>query len=184
MPTKEQTPKMIFAEAAKFRFIGLFVAILFSLGMWAVFCEAQEVDKEDAPRGQLKLEGKSVERLVLRREDGRTERFNQPGQTIELREGKYELIESHLKGGYVCFQGTGTQNPWITVATGEPAVLKVGAPLKQTLKVKRRGQALALDYKLLGIGGEAYARSDRSKPPSFVVYTGDKEITSGQFAYG
>ena len=172
---------MRFAGAARFRFAGLFVTILFSLGMCVVFCRA---DEQYAGRGEIKLQGKHIERLVLWREDGRTENFKQPGQIIELPEGRYKLTESHLKGGYVCFQGTGAPNPWITVAAGEPGVLKVGAPLKKTLKVRRRGKALALDYKLLGIGGEAYARADRSNPPSFAVYKGDQEIASGQFAYG
>lgn len=184
MPADEQTLKVIFAGAARFRFLCLLTAAVFAWGIGVVVCQARQADERAAGRGEIKLEGEHVERVVLRREGGRTENFEQPGETIELREGRYKLIESHLKGGYVCFQGTGTQNPWITVATGEPAVLKVGAPLKQTLKVKRRGKALALDYKLLGIGGEAYARADRSNPPSFTVYKGDQEIASRQFAYG
>lgn len=98
--------------------------------------------------------------------------------------GEYHLLESHLDGGYACFQGGGRQNKWITIAENTPAVLKVGAPLKQTLEVKRQGRSLALGYKLLGIGGEAYAEADRSNPPGFTVYKGDQEIASGQLAYG
>jgi len=134
--------------------------------------------------GELKLEGEHVERLVLRGKDGHTERFDQPGEVVELPVGEYQLLESHLDGGYTCFQGGGPQNKWITIAQNAPAVLKVGTPLNQTLEVKRQGRTLALDYKLLGVGGEAYTQEDRSNPPSFTVYKGDQEIASGQLAYG
>jgi len=134
--------------------------------------------------GELKLEGEHVERLVLQRMDGHTERFDRPGEVVELPVGQYHLLESHLDGDFACFQGAGPQNKWITVAENTPAVLKVGAPLKQTLQVKRQGKCLTLDYKLLGIGGEGYTHEDRSNPPGFTVYKGDQEIASGQLAYG
>ena len=73
---------------------------------------------------------------------------------------------------------------WVEVDEDKPAVLKVGAPLKQIVKATRQGRVLALDYKLSGIGGETYVRDDRSKPPTFTVYKGDKKIASGTFEYG
>jgi len=134
--------------------------------------------------GELKLEGEHVERLVLQRKDGHTERFDQPGEVVELPVGQYQLHESHLDGGYDCLQGGGTQKKWITIAENAPAVLKVGTPLKQILEVKRQGRTLALNYKLLGVGGEVYTQEDRSNSPSFTIYKGDQEIASGQLAYG
>jgi len=73
---------------------------------------------------------------------------------------------------------------WIDVGEDKPAVLKVGAPLKQILKAERQGRVLTLDYQLLGIGGENYVRDDRDNPPTFTVYKGDKKIASGTFEYG
>ena len=175
---------MISAGPGRFTFLCLLTAAISAWGIGVVFCQAGQAEGQDVARGTIKLEGKCVERLVLWQEDGPTKRLDQPGETIELPEGEYKLIESHLKGGCVCFQGTGTQNPWITVAAGEPAILKVGAPLKQTLEAKRRGKVLTLDYKLLGVGGEGYACEDRSKRPRFAAYKGDQEIASGQFEYG
>jgi hypothetical protein len=134
--------------------------------------------------GELKLEGEHVERLVLWRMDGHTERFDRPGEVVELPVGQYQLHEAHLDGGYDCLQGGGAQNKWITIAENTPAVLKVGTPLKQILEVKRQGRTLALNYKLLGIGGEAYTRADRNNPPDFTVYKGEQEIASGQLSYG
>ena len=173
----------MFAQTATFRFIFLFITVLFVMGTENCLCEGQEAGKQDSALGELKLEGEHVERLVLRRKDGRTERFEQPADTIELPEGQYQLLESRLKGDYACFQG-GPKVAWVEVAKDKPAILKVGAPLKQTLDVKRRGKALVLDYKLLGLGCEIYTCPDRTKPPTFAIYKGDKEIASGNFQYG
>lgn len=171
----------MFVQTKKAKFIGSFNAILLFLATGTSLCMAQG---QRSVLGELKLEGKHVERLVLQRKDGQTERFDQPGETFKLPVGQYRLLESQLNGGYDCFQGVGPQIKWITITENVPAVLKVGAPLKQILEVKRRGKVLMLDYKMLGIGGEAYASTDRSNPPSFTVYKGDKEIASGQFKYG
>ena len=173
--------KRFFMQDLKF---GLIIPFVIASVFWnsgVSCCLAQEQEKA---LGELKLEGEHVERLVLQRKDGHTDRFDQPGEVVELPVGEYQLLESHLDGGYTCFQGGGPQKKWITIAENVPAVLKVGTPLKQTLEVKRQGRTLALDYKLLGIGGEGYTRADRSNPPGFTVYKGDQEIASGQLAYG
>jgi hypothetical protein len=172
---------MLSAQTKKVKFVDSVSPILLILAIGTCLCKAQD---QRSVLGELRIEGEHVERLVLQRKDGHTERFDQPGEVVELPVGQYLLLESHLDGGYACFQGGGPQNKWITIAENAPAVLKIGTPLKQTLKVKRQGRTLALDYKLLGIGGEAYTHEDRSKPPSFTVYKGEQEIASGQLAYG
>jgi len=91
------------------------------------------------------------------------------------------LQEAHLKNGYSC-RTMGRDR--VMVAEDKPAVLKVGAPLKQTVKAQRRGRILALNYELLGVGGEMYVSANRTKPPTFTVYKGDKEIASGKFEFG
>jgi len=172
---------MMFAHTTKVKLVGTFIAILLFLAIGTCLCKAQD---QKSTLGELKLESEHVERFILWRKDGHIERFNQPGEVVELPVGQYHLMESHLDGGYSCIQGAVPQNKWITIDENKPAVLKVGAPLKQTLEVKRQGKVLVLDYKLLGIGGEAYTHEDRSNPPSFTVYKGDQEIASGQLAYG
>ena len=162
--------------------LGLIMTFIIVLVIWnfkAPCCLAK-----DRALGKLKIEGEHVEHLVLQDKEGRTRRFDKPGKTIELPMGQYQLQESHLDDGYVCFQRPRLQDKWITISENKPVVLKVGAPLKQTLKVKRRGKSLVLDYKLLGIGGESYNNNDRNKPPRLVVYNGDEEINSGRFEYG
>lgn len=163
---------------------GLIIPFVIASVFWnsgASCCLAQRQEKA---LGELKLEGEHVERFVLQGKDSHTERIDQPGESIELPVGQYRLLESHLDGGYDCFQGAGPQSKWITIAENAPAVLKIGAPLNQTLTVKRQGKVLTLDYKLIGIGGEAYTSAERSNPPSLTVYRGDQEIASGQFSYG
>ncbi len=175
---------MIFAQTAKFRFIGLCITILLFLGTGVYLCQAQETDRPNSALGELKLEGKYIDLLVLRRKDGRTERFNRPEETIKLPAGEYQLLEARLEGGYTCRIMRVSGRDWVTVDEDKPAVLKVGAPLKQTVKAKRQGRILILNYELLDVGGEIYTSSNRNKPPTFTVYKGDKEIASGKFEFG
>ena len=145
--------------------------------------EAREEAGQKPAQGELKLEGKYIKQLTLEhREDRNRVKFDQPGEIIKLAVGKYFLREVQLEGGYAC-QIWSDAN-CVEVGEDKPAVLKAGAPLKQILKAERQGRVLVLDYKLLGIGGETYARDDRSNPPTFTVYQGDKKIASGTFEYG
>jgi len=175
---------MIFAQTTKFRFVGLCITILLFLGTGVYLCQAQETDRPNSALGELKLQGKYIDRLVLRRKDGRTERFNRPAETIKLPAGEYHLQEVRLEGGYTCRLLSVSGRDWVTVDEDKPAVLKVGAPLEQTVKAKRQGRILVLNYELVGAGGEKYTGGDRSKPPTFTVYKGDKEIASGKFEFG
>ena len=175
---------MIFTHTAKFRFVSLFITTLFFLGIGICLCQAQEANKQNSALGELKLEGKYIDLLVLRRKDGRTERFNQPEETIKLPAGEYQLLEARLEGGYTCRIMRVSGRDWVTVDEDKPAVLKVGAPLKQTVKAKRQGRILILNYELLDVGGEIYTSSNRNKPPTFTVYKGDKEIASDKFEFG
>lgn len=162
----------------------MFVGIAILLGTGLCFCRAQETSKQPADIGELKLEGKNIQRLVLQRKNDRQETFRQPGESISLPSGEYQLYEVRLQGGYICYAWRESGAPSITVTSDKPAVLKIGAPLRQTIKVERQGRVLVLNYKLLGVGGESYSFDDRSKPPIFTVYKGDKEIASGKFEFG
>lgn len=167
------------SRTRKCLFIGLFAStvIVLGTGSWG--------QEQDSAVGELKLEGKHVERLVLSQKNGSRKKFDKPGETIKLAVGEYRLQEVSLEGGYSC----GITMPisdanWVTVAEDKPAVLKVGAPLKQVVKVERRGSVLQLGCELLGVGGEKYTSDRRSGPPRFIVYKAGKEIASGNFEYG
>ncbi len=170
---------MMFAHTTKVKLVGSFIAILLFLAIETCLCKAQEANKQDSATGELKLEGKYIERLVLKQMNGPIKSIDHPAETTKLPTGKYLLQEVHLIDGYSC-----RKNQWVIIANDKPAVLKYGAPLKQTVKIKRQGSVLVLNYELLGQGGENYTSSNRSKPPTFTIYKGDKEIASDKFEFG
>jgi hypothetical protein len=64
-------------------------------------------------------------------------------------------------------------------------VLLAGGPLTNSVDVMRRGKYLALNYRLTGVGGGyQLVNQDRSHPPEFTVYQGDRKIGSGKFEFG
>lgn len=136
-----------------------------------------------APLGDLKIEGEYIERLLLRRNDGHSEVFADPTGTVRLPSGQYLMQEIRLKGGYN--HRTMPRNSQITITADEPALLKVGGPLKRTINVRRQGRMLELTYALAGIGGETYAAvRNANKAPSFAIYKGDRKIADGEFEFG
>ena len=132
--------------------------------------------------GEVRLEGQHIERLVLCRKDGDTEQFSRPDEIIKLPVGEYRLQDVRLKDGFI-YRSNNSKYNWVTVSRDEPAILKVGAPLKQTLKIERRGPILTLNYELAGVGGETYAVT-RSNHPQFTVFKGEKKVTSCEFEFG
>jgi len=59
-----------------------------------------------------------------------------------------------------------------------------------TAKVTRQGKSLQLDYDLVDAGGRSYRNTTSyvvpgGRPaPRFVIYEGEREISSGTFRYG
>jgi hypothetical protein len=176
---------MIFAQSGKFRVANQLITIMLLLMIAVCLCQAQETNDQDPTTGEIKLGGKSIIRLILRREDNNEkEEFRRPEQTIKLPTGKYSLHEVHLEGGYICYASRGPKRHLVSVTSDETATLKIGAPLEQTVKVNRQGRNLAMNYELLGVGGEKYTGGNSGEPPIFTVYRGDKEIASDKFEYG
>lgn len=142
--------------------------------------------------GELKIEGHYISELVLCRKDGHIETFTTPNEELneilKLPLGEYRIQEVRLRGGYYYdSRRTSLYNKsnWVTITESNPAVLKVGAPLKQTVKIKRQGPILVFNYELVGMGGETYTgTSSRNKRPAFMVYRGDKEVAAGKFEFG
>jgi hypothetical protein len=112
------------------RITGLFVLFLTTAVVLPESVSNAPPHQRKQALGELKIEGKYVERLVLCRKNGRTEQFNEPNETINLAVGEYRLQEVRLKGGYICNSLRSSTTNWIAVTESESAVLKVGAPLK------------------------------------------------------
>ncbi|MFB0554480.1 MAG: hypothetical protein ACETWQ_14340 [Phycisphaerae bacterium] len=175
---------MIFPQTAKLRFTSSLITILLFLGIGVCLCEAQEALEQNSAAGELNLQGENIEYLVLIRKDGHKEIISRPTGTVKLPVGEYRLQQVRLRGGYICRSSRTPVSDWIIVAESKPAVLKVGGPLKHSVRVQRQGRILVLNYGLQGVGSEIYTGGDRSKPPTFTVYKCDKKIASGKFEFG
>jgi len=160
---------------------------------WAVACtlllsgswQARPAWGQDSARGELRIEGTHITKIILEGgDDSHREELSDPCGSVSLPVGTYRVQHIELQGGYAC-QAPGLVGlKSIAVMEGTPDVLKVGGPLRQEVKVRRQGRMLVLNYELLGIGGEKYSDTSRTKPPHFAVCKGDKAIASGQFEYG
>jgi hypothetical protein len=137
----------------------------------------------DAAKGELKIAGTQISRLVLAGKDNVPQEWSNLSGSVSLPVGIYGVQRIELQGGYSTYSpGDLTK---VTISADRPAVLKMGGPLQQRVRVERRGSALVLNYELVGIGDERYMSANRSPtPPSFTVYREDKAIASGRFEYG
>ena len=147
------------------------------------FGNQADSQSEQPIKYELKLEGEDV-RLLILQSGNEKQTFDEPGKSIMLEPGTYQISQLMLKSGLVHFPSGGSKRLGpIQIGPGAPAVLKAGGPLDQRISVARKGQLLTMEYHLIGVAGEWY-RNDRRYPPVFVVYKGDKEITSGKFRFG
>jgi hypothetical protein len=161
--------------------VALFCVAFFSGGFALAGQGAGEAEQNPA-LGELRLQGEGIERLVLQTGD-KSKTIEQPGQSIMLEPGVYEVKQVHLKGGFTHYNFREPQITPVQVGPGAPASVKAGGPLRQVVKVQRRGKMLVMDYQLIGAGGEWY-RVSGGQRPSFTVYKGDKKIASGKFEFG
>jgi hypothetical protein len=143
---------------------------------------------EQQPKlGELKITGDYVQRATL--EGGPyLVVLDKPAGVVKVPVGRYGQAKVCLKKGDVqaYLDGrTRAATGHVTVSEAAPAVLTVGGPLTNSVSINRQGRKLALNYQLVGAGG-AYQMvgQDRSHPPEFAVYQGDKKVGSGKFEFG
>ena len=137
--------------------------------------------------GELRVAGDFVRRVTL---EGGSYMvvIDKPEAVVRVPVGSYGRSKVCLKKGDAeAYLDGRTQSSAgrITVSDSKPAVLTAGGPLTNSVSVGRRGKYLALNYQLVGAGG-AYqlVNQDRSHPPEFTIYQGDKKVGSGKFQYG
>jgi hypothetical protein len=115
--------------------------------------------------------------------------LDQPSGVVKIPTGGYNQPIVHLEqNGAEAFCNS-AQSPAgrrISVDDKTPAVLNAGGPLTNSVIASRHGEDLRLDYRLVGVGGETYqlANQNRSQPPEFAIFKGDKKIASGTFEFG
>jgi hypothetical protein len=143
---------------------------------------------EEQPKlGELKITGEFVRRVTL--EGGPyLVVLDRPGVTARAPVGRYNSTRLCLeKGGTEAYLDAQTQaaSGRLSISENAPAVLRAGGPLTNSVSVNRRGKQLSLNYRLVGVGGVyQVANQDRSHPPEFAIYQGEKKIASGRFQYG
>jgi len=143
---------------------------------------------EQPALGELKINGHFIQRAILPGGPYLVV-LDQPETVVKVPVGKYNRPEVWLKqGDTVAYRPTYAVRPdqGIAVDGNKPGVLTAGGPLTNSVSISRQGKSLRFDYQLLGAGGEVYqlARVDRSQPPEFAVYRGDRKIASGKFEFG
>jgi hypothetical protein len=143
---------------------------------------------QSAPLGELKITGKFIQRLVLPGGPYLVV-LDQPAASVQVPTGSYNQPDIRLgqNGAEAfCQSGQSQLGRRISVNDKTPAVLNVGGPLTNSVTASRHGQDLRLFYRLVGAGGETYqlANENRSHPPEFAIYKGDRKIASGKFEFG
>jgi hypothetical protein len=138
--------------------------------------------------GELKITGDFVRRIILQGEPYLVI-VDQPEPVVKIPVGRYHQPGVWLKKGDAeAYRDSGPMRSekWITVDEKKPVVLAAGGPLTNSVSLSRHGKYLRLNYQLLGVDGELYQRTlaDRSHPPEFAVYKGDRKIASGKFEFG
>lgn len=143
---------------------------------------------EQTPKlGELKIAGAYVQRATL--EGGPyVVVLDQPAGTVKVPVGRYNAARVWVKRGdteaYLDEPFQAVRQ--IKVDEKAPAVLLAGGPLTNSVSVMRRGKYLAMNYRLTGVGGASYqlVNLDRSHPPEFTVYQGEKKVAAGKFEFG
>jgi hypothetical protein len=138
--------------------------------------------------GDLEITGQFIGRLVLKGGPYLV-MLDEPAGMVKVPTGSYSQVDVRLeKDGALAYLDSGSARPvrQISVNDKTPAVLNVGGPLTNSVTANRHGQDLLMNYQLVGAGGEVYQMptQDRTKPPKFAVYSGEKKIASGEFEYG
>ena len=152
--------------------------------------------------GRLNIEGTAVESIRLEKRIGHSDAHAPgepgtvrcPGPSISLPTGEYLLQQINLKGGYSCNVPFGVMGPdgkelrgpeWFTISRDKPCSLKIGAPLKPSVRAIRRGPTIIIAYELLDSQGRGYVSEKRDNPPRFTVSdSSGREIAAAAFEYG
>jgi hypothetical protein len=173
-------PKNLFLEGRQFRMEFRFETAGGNLPVTATITETH------SPVADLALEGALIRGLILKGDD-RLVIMDAPGHTIAIPADTYRLQGVQLQPspnapGLICTV-EGSRFP---VTAGAANILKVGAPLQSTVAAERNGKMLRMRFLVKGATGEEYSitNPDKSRPPKFVIYRGDRQVASGSFQYG
>jgi len=138
--------------------------------------------------GGLKLAGAFLQRVILEAGDY-TVVLDSPPPLVKVPVGTYGQPRAWLKRGdaQACRSPGGlVTTSRIAITENQTVDLTLGGPLTNSVAISRRTKQLVFNYQLLGADGVPYqlTSGDRSKPPEFIVFQGEKKIASGSFEFG
>jgi hypothetical protein len=143
------------------------------------------VFEEAAPElAWLRLTGSAIKTLVLKGDTLVV--LDSPKRMVKVPAGTYRTEWAQLQSPDRRLQPVGLLYETVHLTATTPAVLDVGGPLNNSVKPRRDGQSLVLEYELTGAGGTVYRQinQDRNHPPTLVIYRNGKTVCSGSFSYG
>jgi hypothetical protein len=134
--------------------------------------------------GELKISGTSVKRLILRGDCSVV--LDSPESIVKVPLGKYATSYVLLQRENSPASAMAVFSEDVSITETAPAVLNIGGPLHNDVRVRRNGEELIFDYQLVDPSGKTYAlaNQDANNPPEFAIYKGDRKIYSGKFQYG
>ncbi|HUC84735.1 MAG TPA: hypothetical protein VL970_06035 [Candidatus Acidoferrales bacterium] len=149
---------------------------------------ALEFVEKSVPLGDLKISGQFIRRLVLRG-GAYLVICDSPSETVKAPTGNYYLPDVLLEQKGVqafCNSAAWRTQRTVKVADHTLANLVAGGPLTNTVSAARHGEDLTMNYQLMGAGGQIYQMMnlDRSKPPEFAIYKGQRKVAAGNFEFG
>ncbi len=139
---------------------------------------------EQTELGDVKFSGEHLQRVAMHGGPYLV-MLDQPTGAVKVPAGTYSQASVWLKSG-----DTEAYSPQrsssILVRTGQTSEVSLGGPLTNSVAVARRMNSLNLSYSLVGAAGMTYelSKQDRTKPPEFAIYQGDKKLASGKFEFG
>jgi len=134
---------------------------------------------------ECEVTGRCIARLFFKRYDGTPVILDQPDRRVAIPVGRYFIQDVYVDGGPSVGVVSGGHRNGFEVSTTTPTVIRMGAPLRNTVQVLYQGwdNALGLYYDLQGADGEYYAppNPDGKQTPRFAVYWKGIRIGSGSF---
>jgi hypothetical protein len=133
---------------------------------------------------ELKIVGKHVEKLSLADEQGNLKEFDQPGPSVFLPPGRYQIKEMRVQWDDNGQLYTDTDVNYLTLVPSGVCQLMVGTSQTPKVSVTRQGSALTLNYNLLE-AGPPYSSAPRTTQPQIAFYSkGGQKIASEAFVFG
>ena len=173
---------------------GLFVAAMSSILPTRARADvvATQPEAKKSADCLLILEGKHIEKLVLRDKQGKTIELVHPAARVTLPAGDYQIEAIEVEGGYALRWSLNPYSPqpssfWpppsdrlLVLRPDKPCDPKIGMPLKPRITVKRVGRLLKVTYDpwLMGGEGVGYLSPQNAPLPTFAVFQGDRDVTA------